>query len=96
MSVPSPHPELDDLATEMFRQFSRVEYALKAVGLLVALKFAIQWRHLAHARVVGEQVGANTLGIFGDPGQLRACRETSADHRFVFLQLGGIDFLLNG
>lgn len=34
MSVPSPHPELDDLATEMFRQFSRVEYALKAVGLL--------------------------------------------------------------
>ncbi|MFW2831557.1 hypothetical protein [Sphingomonas sp. ID0503] len=34
MSVPSPHPELDDLATEMFRLFSRIEYALKAVGLL--------------------------------------------------------------
>lgn len=34
MPVPSPHPELDDLATEMFRLFSRIEYALKATGLL--------------------------------------------------------------
>jgi len=34
-SAPSPHPELDDLATELFGFIARCEYALKASGYLM-------------------------------------------------------------
>src|SRR5690606_2489265 len=60
------------------------------------LEVAVQGRDLAELRLIGEQVGAHPFLVLGDPRVVRRARQTGADHRGGFLQVGAVGFKLNG
>jgi hypothetical protein len=70
----SPHPDLDELATELFRFVARFEYALKAAGYLVRMegKAEPNWDRLAG--VIGD-----ALFAIDDP-ELQSARSYILDH----------------
>src|SRR5690606_38046864 len=57
---------------------------------------AVQRRHLADPRVVGEQVGAHALIVHGHPGVPRRAGAAGADDGFGFQQVATVGFALDG